>query len=85
MLASREVDLFDDNDECAYNWSPIDLTLVKFDGKDHTISFKRENHVIVVDMVNDNRGEMAFAARGHAPLSDVVLSLSMSTTIVNSK
>ena len=36
----------------------------------------------VVDMVNDNRGEMAFAARGHAPLSDVVLSLSMSTTIV---
>ena len=41
------------------------------------------SNFIVVDMVNNNRGEMAFAARGHAPLSDVVLSLSMSTTIVH--
>ena len=34
-----------------------------------------------MDMVNESIGDVAFAARGHAPLSDAIVSLFMSTTI----
>ena len=37
------------------------------------------------DMVNDSIGEVAFAARGYAPLSEATVLLSMSTTIMIAK
>ena len=40
---------------------------------------------IVVDMVNDSIGDVAFAARGQAPLLDAMVSLFMSTTITFSE
>jgi hypothetical protein len=35
-----------------------------------------------VDIVNDTRGKIGLMTRRHVPLSDAIVSLSMSTTII---
>lgn len=37
--------------------------------------------LLFVDIVNDTREKAAFMARGHAPLSDTIVFISMSTAI----